>query len=239
MVFFDDNPANRLEVQDGLPEVTVPDWPSDSSELVKFLNTLPYFSSATITDEDKMRGNLYVTERLRKEYEKKFTSRENFLHSLRTEVHVYCDDSSCLPRLAQLIEKTNQFNTNKRLLTEVELETYIADHNYAVFHARANDRFGDHGVIAFALVKKGPEAWTIESLLLSCRVLGRGVEEAFLESLRRATKQAGVSTLEIVFTPTDKNQPAREFIKRYFTDLRLMTTQSSLLPGQITLHYHE
>ncbi|PIW76236.1 MAG: hypothetical protein CO001_02445 [Candidatus Portnoybacteria bacterium CG_4_8_14_3_um_filter_40_10] len=88
MVFFDDDPANRLQIRMALPEVEVPELPQDPGQFVKFINSLPYFQISATTDEDKMRGNFYVTERLRKEQEKQFTTKEDFLRNLGTEMKI-------------------------------------------------------------------------------------------------------------------------------------------------------
>ena len=118
MVFIDDDPVNRAFVKKVLPEVAVPDFPEQPEDLVSFLLDLPYFDLKTITDEDKMRGNLYVTERLRKEMEKGFSDKDEFLKSLKIKLHVVQNDTKSITRLAQLTEKTNQFNLNKTPLSE-------------------------------------------------------------------------------------------------------------------------
>lgn len=216
IVFLDDSPLNRESMRTFLPEVATPDLPLDPMQYAKFLHTLPYFKGGAITDEDKMRGNLYVTERLRKEAEKEFESREAFLKSLDTELEVFEDDSTALSRLSQLTEKTNQFNTKKRPMSEAELEAFMQDGAYAVFHARAIDQYGDHGIIAFALVQKGGERWHIESLLMSCRVINRGIEDAFIAAISKRAHASGAQGIGITFEPSDKNEPAKIFVERMF-----------------------
>ena len=164
LVFLDDDPVNRAVMRNALPEVETPDLPQDPEKYAKFLLTLPYFKGGVTTDEDKMRGNLYVTERLRKAAENNYGAKEDFLKSLEIEVHCYQDDSSCLSRLAQLTEKTNQFNTNKKPMSENEISRRIAEPSHSIFHAAARDKFGDYGVIAFASINKDSEEWLIESL---------------------------------------------------------------------------
>jgi FkbH-like protein len=185
-----------------------------------------------------MRGSFYVTERLRRKQEKEFSSREDFLQSLGTEVDCFIDDDSCISRLAQLTEKTNQFNINKRPLTEEEIKGYMADDGYAVFHASAADSFGNHGIIAFALAQKGKEKWIIESLLMSCRVLGRGIEEAFFESIRRQAAKSGAGQLEILFVPSEKNEPAREFVGKYLNAHTISSSAPGLMPSWVRLHIY-
>ena len=218
MVFLDDDPTNRAMVRALVPEVEVPELPVDPKEYTQFLNSLPYFESLVITDEDKMRGNLYVTERLRKEEEKQYESKEDFLKSLDLSLFIFKDDNSCIPRLSQLTGKTNQFNTLKQPLSEDEISEYIKNENHHVYHARLQDKFGDYGIILFALVEKEELVWHIKSLLMSCRVFGKDVEEAFFATIVKQAKDMGVNLITIAQEETEKNLPAREFIKKHFTD---------------------
>jgi FkbH-like protein len=235
MVFLDDSPVNREAMRTFLPEVETPELPADPTEYVKFLHSLPYFKAGAITDEDKMRGNLYVTERLRKEKEKQFENREEFLKSLGTELTVYENDPSALARLAQLTEKTNQFNVKKRPLTESEIGAFMKDEKYAVFHGRALDQFGDHGIIAFALVRKEKQVWHLESLLMSCRVVGRGIEDAFLGSIARRAEEEGAHALGITFESSEKNELAKLFVERLFPDKASTPTVQFKAPDWVTL----
>lgn len=216
MVFLDDDPRNRSLMKQILPEVETPELPEDPTQYAPFLLELPYFERSELTAEDKMRGRMYVTERLRKKAEESHASRESFLSSLGLKAFGYQDDSSSLARLAQLTEKTNQFNMNKCPLAEEEIRRYIDSPNHAVFHLAARDIFGDYGIVGFALVKKDPPVWRLESLLMSCRALGKGIEEAFMHFITEQAKKDGITELEIVFKETSKNQPAKDFLNRYF-----------------------
>jgi len=218
LVFLDDDPTNRSLVKALLPEVEVPDLPENPELYTRFLMDLPYLRNRNnvVTDEDKMRGNMYVTERLRMASEKNFSSRAEFLRSLKIEVICYENDTSCLPRLAQMSERTNQFNMNKNPLTEKEIEDCIRNLDHDVYYMSACDKFGDYGVIGFALVRGEEKESVIESMLMSCRVIGRGVEDAFLHFLAGKAKKNGKEALRIVFKKSLKNKPAEEFLKRYF-----------------------
>lgn len=239
MVFLDDDPTNRELVKALIPEVAVPDLPLSPKEYTSFLNSLNYFDTEVITDEDKMRGNLYVTERLRKEEEKNFSTQEEFLNSLSLQMSVYKNNDSCIPRLSQLTEKTNQFNTLKRPLSEAEVVHYINDINYDVYHASLHDVFGDHGVILFCLVEKKGEVWNIKSLLMSCRVFGRGVETAFMSYLLTEANKAGIEKITIESEVTEKNVPAREFIQKNFINNERKTKDLRTPPEWITLQIYE
>lgn len=218
MIFLDNDPTNRAAVRALLPEVEVPELPADPADYAKFLISLPYFTPAAITDEDKMRGNLYVTERLRKEKEKSFADRESFLKNLGLELQIFIDEPSSVARLAQLTEKTNQFNVNKHPLTEAEVMGLVKHDKYKVFHGRLIDNFGDYGITNLAIVQHQKDLWDINYFLMSCRVIGRGVEEAFLSAIGDSAKNNNIKQLSIRFVPTEKNKPAEEFVKKYFQD---------------------
>lgn len=218
MVFLDDDPVNRALVKAILSEVETPEMPSNPSDYTKFLIGLPYFNLAALTDEDKMRGNFYTTERLRRESEKSFNNQKEFLKSLGLELQIFIDDPSQLARLAQLTGKTNQFNFNKYELSEKNIADFINNKDYRIFYGRLTDCFGDYGIISFAVVKKGAELWHIDQFLMSCRVIGRGVEEAFLAAIAKIAKDNHAENLSITFVQTEKNKPAQDFLEKYFKE---------------------
>ena len=235
MVFLDDSPHNRENVRNFLPEVATPDLPENPAEYTKFLHALPYFESIALTDEDKMRGNFYVTERLRKEKEKHYADRGEFLKSLGIELHITENDASILERLSQLTEKTNQFNSNKRPLTPEEIAHFMNKGEHAVFSARAIDQLGDQGVIAFALVRKDIKNWEIDMLLMSCRVVGRGIEDAFIWYISEVAKGAGADAMSIIFKATEKNELSRAFIERVFGENKKTFIKNIIKPDWITI----
>ena len=230
MVFLDDDKTNRELVRALIPEVETPELPTDPKEYTKFLHSLPYFQTDVITDEDKMRGNLYVTERLRKEQEKQYANKEEFLTSLNLELTVYEDNDACIPRLAQLTEKTNQFNTLKSPLTEEEIKSYIVSDKHKIFYGQLQDMFGDYGVVVFALIDIEKEKWHIRSMLMSCRVFGRDVEEAFLAEIIKRAHQEGVKTITIAFAESEKNAPAKEFVNKHFSSTHKVVVPSPYQP---------
>jgi FkbH-like protein len=234
MVFFDDDPTNRATVRAMLPEVEVPELPDNPEEYAKFFLSLPYFPTSAITDEDKMRGSLYVTERLRMEAEKSFPSREDFLKNLGLEIRFFEDDPSAVARLAQMTGKTNQFNVNKIPMTEEEMTERIAHPGYKVFHASVADRFGEHGITNLAIAKTDDNEWKIEHFLMSCRVIGRGIEDAFLSAIAESARKEGVQRISITFVPSEKNAPAKEFVEKRFTNNEAQTEDIPVSPEWIT-----
>ena len=237
MVFLDDDPTNRELVRALVPEVETPDLPADPADYAKFLNSSNYFDSGSITDEDKMRGNFYVTERLRKESEKSHVDKDEFLKSLSLELQVFEDDDSCLPRLAQLTEKTNQFNIDKRLFTETDIRAFIGSPKHKIFHGRLQDRFGDYGIIIFAVVDTDEDRWHLSTMLMSCRVFGRGVEDAFLGLIAKRAFKEGAGKITIAFNPSPKNEPARQFIDKHFVDSARQTVKDLEVPPWIKLSF--
>ena len=228
LVFIDDDKTNRELVRALLPEVEVPELPLDPKDYTHFLHSLTYLDAKVVTDEDMMRGNLYVTERLRKEQEKSFSSKEEFLTSLQLQLRMYKNDASCLSRLAQLTEKTNQFNTLKQPFSPEEIQKFMISEDYDVYYGSLRDIFGDYGVILFALVEKRSDTWTIQSLLMSCRVFGRDVETAFLGYLLSEIKQGRRTKIAIDYEHTDKNIPAKDFIDTYFRNFKLKIGSTSI-----------
>jgi FkbH-like protein len=237
MVFLDDDPTNRATVQAMIPEVEVPDLPKNPEEYAQFLLSLPYFPREAITNEDKMRGSMYVTERLRIEAEKSFPNKTEFLKNLGIELSIFEDDLISIARLSQMTEKTNQFNVNKISMTEEEVKNFIEHPEYKVFHGQVSDRFGTHGITNFAIIKKSGETWEIEHFLMSCRVIGRGVEDAFLSAIGRFAKSSGVKHLSITFIPSEKNKPAQDFVEKHFTDYHILTNEIDNPPSWIAIKY--
>lgn len=235
MVFIDDSPVNRESMRAFLPEVETPELPTDPVQYARFLHALPYFESGAITDEDKMRGNLYVTERLRKEAEKHFEDRGAFLKSLGIELRVYENDPASVARLAQLTEKTNQFNSKKHPLSEGEIRDLMSNPDRKIFYGRAIDQFGDQGIIAFALVRIAGSAWRVESLLMSCRVIGRGIEDAFMAAIAKRAAESKAAEIEIDFEPSEKNEPARAFVERLFGATRKAPVAAFIPPDWVAI----
>lgn len=240
MVFFDDNPLHRESVRAFLPEVEVPELPLDARSYTEMLHALPYFPSEATTNEDAMRGNLYVTERLRREAEKRYTTKDDFLADLSLRAYIYVNDITSIERIAQLTDKTNQFNTHKVPLSPIEISALMEHPDYDVLSMRVTDRFGDYGIIGVAIVKKGRTTWHMEQLLMSCRILGRGAEYALLGSIFERAKEAEMSALSFAFVSTEKNIPAKTFLAELTGKQNTLTieTHPIVVPSwfAVTLH---
>lgn len=214
-VFLDDNPAERAAVAQALPEVAVIDLPEDPMEYATALRQAPYFEILRLSQEDRARGAYYAQDRQRSELEAGAATPEDFLKSLDIEAEVRPVDEFSLPRAAQLTQKTNQFNLTTRRYGEGELTGFVADADCDVLTLSARDRFGDNGIVGLAIVKHAETVSEIDAFLLSCRVIGRGLETALLSEVVKIVGARGAKTLQGWFLTTRKNAPAANFYDRH------------------------
>jgi FkbH-like protein len=214
LAFFDDSAVEREWVRGQLPEVAVIDVPGDPLEYIGALDRAELFDALSISEEDRSRAAMYHSERSRQRLQAAETSVEEFLSGLEIRVVIGGVDHQALPRVTQLIGKTNQFNTTTRRYRQTEIEKLIADGAIAIW-ARVSDKFGDSGVVGVAIaVSEGSNgAWRIDVLLLSCRVIGRGVESTLLSELARRVRLRGGKRLVGEFIPTARNEPAEEVFR--------------------------
>jgi FkbH-like protein len=145
---------------------------------------------------------------------------DEYLADLGLVVDLAIADEFAIPRVAQLINKTNQFNLTTRRDSEATVRALAASDRHEVYAARVRDRFGDHGLVGGAILSREDDAWVVDSFLLSCRVLGRGVETAILSGLVGRVRDEGGGLLRGLFVPTEKNAPARDFYERHGFRLR-------------------
>lgn len=217
LAFLDDNPVERRWVAGQLPEVTVIELPADPMRYAAALRECPVFERLTLSSEDRQRGRMYAEQRLRAELEQAAGTIEEFYRSLAMEMEIERlapVPGELLTRVAQLTQKTNQFNLTTRRYTEQQvLELAATPATSRVYWTRLKDRFGDNGVIGVAILKLDGTVCEIDTLLLSCRVIGRTVETAFLAHLVREARAMGASTLSGWFLPTKKNAPCREYYR--------------------------
>jgi FkbH-like protein len=212
-VFLDDSPHERERVRRVLPQVTVPDFPADPSELPSFAASLPLFDVLALTDEDRRRSDLYDHERRRREKQQKIGSVETFLKELDIRVSVQLADRFALPRVAQLTQRTNQFNLTTRRYTLSDLQDRQAGTDCWVYAATTADDIGDSGIVGAAVVEaEGSSHARLDTFLMSCRVLGRGIESAFLAGIAQDLRQRGVSELVAEYLPTERNGVCRDFL---------------------------
>jgi len=210
-VFVDDNPTERELVKQLLPMVSAPDFPVQPYELPEFFKRLveDYFMVYAITDEDTKKTEQYKANALRSESQKQFADFEAFLKSLEIRLTIEAANEFNIPRIAQMTQKTNQFNLTTKRYTDADIKTMLAEH-WKVYCVSVNDKFGDSGITGCILVN-GDE---IDSCLLSCRVLGKGIEMAFIKRILQVLKADGNKKIKAKYIPTVKNAQVKEFYER-------------------------
>ncbi len=214
-VFMDDNPAERFLIKNELPEVLTVDMPEDCSNYAQTLLDLDVFEALHITAEDKNRTQLYKAETERKQLKTQITDLSDYLSSLETKVEVFPVDSFSIARISQLTQRTNQFNLTTRRYSEAEIKSFSEAQDTKVYCLKSSDRFGDHGTVGACIVKaQNHDVWELDVLLMSCRVLGRGIEEAFMHFICEEIKKEGAQILIGRYLPTKKNGMAKDFFKR-------------------------
>lgn len=211
LAFYDDNPVERAWVRSELPQVTVIEVPADPLQRVAALNICEAFDQLAVSLEDRQRAVLQELDQRREHARAKCTSLAEFLSTLQIRVTVGTVDGDTLPRVTQLIHKTNQFNLTGRRYTEAELLGQLESGAIACW-LRASDRFGDYGLVgaAFAL-PEGSASWRIDNLVVSCRILGRQVETALLAAVAERASASGAERLIGEYVGTSRNAPARDF----------------------------
>jgi len=210
LVFADDNPAERAIIRQELPMVAVPEMPEDPAAYVDTIAAAGYFEGLRLTDEDRVRSQLYQANAERERLKDSVTDIDGYLESLRMTMVAQPFDSVGLARVTQLINKTNQFNLTTQRLSEAEVSERMNDPEVVTLQVRLTDRFGDNGIIAILIARvQGGEA-EIETWLMSCRVLGRKVEQACLNVLAQFCTELGATRLAGTYRPTEKNGMVRE-----------------------------
>ncbi|GGZ21330.1 SDR family NAD(P)-dependent oxidoreductase [Streptomyces poonensis] len=211
MVFLDDNPVEIAAVRAAHPEVLALPVPGDEKDLPAFLDRLWAFDRADVTDEDRQRTAMYRAARDREALRGSSTTLAEFIAGLDLRIDVHEARPEQLPRVAQLTQRTNQFNLSTVRRSESELRT-VLDEGARCWVAEVADRFGEYGLVGAAITRLDTEAVVLDTFLMSCRVLGRGVEHAFLAAVAsKEAEEGGPGTLEAVQRPTAKNRPARLF----------------------------
>lgn len=215
LAFLDDNPFEREQVRAALPEVTVIDLPKNPLEYATAVRNCAAFERLTLSAEDQQRTEMYAAQKQRAGAEQSFQSKEDFFRFLEQEAELETVSDLTLARVAQLTQKTNQFNLTTRRYTEPQIAEMAREPEWHIFSIRVRDRFGDHGLVGVAIAHDEGEQCEVDTFLLSCRVIGRTVETALLAHLAESAAQRGHKRLVGRFLPTKKNAPARDFYPQH------------------------
>ena len=215
MVFFDDDKINQERIKQEFPEVLTIELPKDSSQYSSILKEINDFNVLQRTDEDAKRGEMYAQQRERNELKQSISNIDDFLKQLNIQVKIKKSNEFLIPRISQLTLKTNQFNLTTKRYHEEEIREFTNNKNYEVGCAQVEDKFGDNGITGVYIVDKNEKNWIIDTFLLSCRIMGRGIEDAILSQILKDAKQNGVEEVRAKFIPTEKNKPSENFLSDF------------------------
>jgi FkbH-like protein len=213
IVFLDDNPSERNWVRQRYPDVLVPEMPGDSSGFCDIL-TQCELDTLVVTDEDFKRAQMYWEDRRRREFQGETPSYEQFLKELNVEAEIQKLQSNLLDRAVQLCQRTNQFNLTTQRYTAEQINTLSASTRAIVLMMSLRDQFGEYGWSGLAIAKAKGEQLTIDSFLLSCRVMGKNVEFALFSVILAWGAKEGCTHVRGAFVPTGKNKPCADFYER-------------------------
>ena len=214
VVFFDDNPAERDRIKKTLPEVFVPDLPKDPADYFTFLSKLRCFDTAYISTEDKIRNKLYKVESKRVSLKKKIKSLSQWIETLELEISIENIKKENKPRCLQLLNKTNQMNLSTRRLNEKEFTNWINKSSNYLWTIRAKDKFGEYGIIGILSLSMKNKIVHIIDFILSCRVVGRCIENILIEFIKDFCRYNKISKINGDYKKTNKNSLIFEFLKK-------------------------
>jgi FkbH-like protein len=230
-IFIDDNPVECGEVRANCPEALTIQWPDFPHEKLQLINHLWVLDHYIITKEDKMRTKLYQANVARVQLQEESNNFRDFINSLNLKVEIKAMIKDNLPRVSQLTQRTNQFNftTIRRKLQEVE---ELVNNGYECLTVEVEDRFGAYGLVGVMIFKKEKTTLVVDTFLLSCRVLGRGVEHKMMSKLGEIGKELSLENVNIRFNETAKNLPAKKFLEEILEQCNVkMDLANTIVPS--------
>ncbi len=215
IVFFDDNPFERNLVKSMIPDITVPNLPEDPSQYLKYIKSLNLFETSVYSETDKNRTKQYQEEMGRVNLQKQFSSYSEYLESLEMVAEAKPFDKFHFSRIAQLTQRSNQFNLRTIRYTEQEIEQVAKEKEYLTLYFTLKDKFGDYGLISVVIMDKQPEnTLFISEWVMSCRVLKRSMEEFILDEIIRTAEEHGFDKVTGEYIRTPKNNMVSELYKK-------------------------
>lgn len=212
-VFLDDNPVERARVNEAIPEIFVPDLPVNKLLYKSFLLSLACFDTTSVTEEDLSRTKMYLAEKQRENLKTDLGSVEDWLKSLETTVKIDEVNKTNIQRTAQLLNKTNQMNLSTRRMSETELLNWLDNENRKMWAFTVSDKFSDSGLTGIISLEIENGTGRIIDFILSCRVMGRNIEELMTSTVIDFSRKSGLKNLQANFIPTAKNKPCLDFWK--------------------------
>jgi FkbH-like protein len=215
LVFLDDNPFERNLVRSMIPEITVPELPEDPAMYLPYLRSLRLFETASYSAEDSGRTQQYRQQAERAVFESSFQSYDDYLKGLDMVATVSPFDTFHYPRIAQLTQRSNQFNLRTVRYTEAEIEAIAQDDGHICLYFMLKDKFGDHGLISVMILDKQADSTLfVSEWLMSCRVLKRGMEEFIVNKILQTAADQGYQKVIGEYIPTPKNAMVKDLYEK-------------------------
>ena len=216
LVFIDDSEFEVNLIREVLPEVEVIHIPQKSAvEYRNILASCGLFDTLTLSEEDKERGGMYRAEAARKKFQATATDMKTYYKSLEMRLEIRFPDDFSIPRIVQLTQKTNQFNLTTKRYSETDIKEFMNNKEFDVIYLKVSDKFGDSGIVGTCILNYKDENAIIDTFLLSCRVIGRGVESAFLVHALKLAKKRGCKVIIGEYYATRKNKQVEHFYKNH------------------------
>jgi FkbH-like protein len=215
MVFLDDNPFERNIIRENISDITVPELPEDPAEYLEYLYSLNLFETISVTEEDKERTALYQQNAKRDLTQLEFADENDFLKSLNMKSKIDSFNKFNIPRVAQLSQRSNQFNLRTIRYSEIDIQSISQSQDYFTFAFNLEDKFGDNGLISVVILQKKEKGLFIDTWFMSCRVLKRGMEQFILNSIVNFAAENGFATIIGEYIMTAKN----EIVKNHYENL--------------------
>lgn len=216
MVFLDDSPVERAIVRKNIQGITVPELPEDPADNLRYLYSLNLFETISFLEENAERTKLYQEEYVRTQAMAKFNNEIEFLNSLEMKATVKSFEPFDFPRIAELSQRSNQFNLRTVRYTEADVLRLSRDENYKTFTFQLKDKYGDYGLICFVVLKKlDNNTLFIENWIMSCRVFKRGIEHFVMNSITSYANEHGYNCIIGEYLPTEKNKIVAEHYGRF------------------------
>ncbi len=215
IVFVDDNPVERAVVSSDIPEITVPDLPEDPFEYLSYLQSLNLFESTSFSEEDANRIEYYRNEVIRDGHKVKCRNHDEFLENLEMVSEFGHFTAINFPRIAQLTQRSNQFNVRTIRYSESDIKKIAESRDYLTRYFRLRDKFGDSGIVGLFILKKREQDMFIDTWIMSCRVLKRGLEAFMLTHMLNLAQTHQKATLVGEYLPTEKNVLVKDLFAEF------------------------
>lgn len=211
MVFVDDNPAEREIVRQQVPGAAVPEMPGEPAYYARTIDQSGFFEVTNLSEDDKKRTEMYMENARRQQEEAAFENYEDYLKALQMKAEIRPFAKVYMARIAQLTNKSNQFNLTTRRYTQAEIEETAQNPEYITLYGKLEDKFGDNGVISVVIGHQQQETLHVDLWIMSCRVLKRDMEYAMMDALVKEARSRGVTQIRGYYYPTAKNAMVKEF----------------------------